>query len=317
MCPSSQEENAVDPAELCATFDTSSWGNFLEDVQKDLKAVVRDYPRMVVCVNTGLRHNYECMGETKHSKGENERQMFVARLNRVKETTILIAELCGEADTYGKAFQQAWEAYIEHHDRADTSVPVDVHVLLEHALKTSKMMPQDGEPLAANLSHNASKTFLILLLTVQSIMVNPSQTIKNYFAMPWVGHMQDAGWTIHIYPQAFETHPLKENAPKPSTSILVENRQICRHYVLESQQRSIPRFELQYSFVMTVDFEKGDKVREGCLEKYVESSKLELTNARLQVPSCSCFLHDWRTRARELKKKVKEIGADFSTCGAL
>lgn len=67
----------------------------------------------------GLHQKNSSRSDEENEKDENHPanggggvDCFAARMKRVKETVLLLSELCGEKATYGKAFEEAWNALV-------------------------------------------------------------------------------------------------------------------------------------------------------------------------------------------------------------
>lgn len=278
--------------------------NLLADIGSDIQAVARDFPRMMVFVNTGERHNYDVVTSPEVAANTSQDAVFINRLKRVKDTVLLMTELCGEETTFGKTFSEAWDCRAENNSVKQSS---DIHSLMQESLLSSKMI----EALEGGKWLVHSRTFILLLLTVQGIMFYPSQYLDSRIRTSWMSHMQDNGWTIHIYQST-------TSSSGPACSIVVQHRQVTRHYVEKKEVRTVPRFELQYSCTFSVDPRLVGVSNDPCnCRKAVNDISFDLVDARLEVPRCSCFARLWQSRARELQNKVEAFGIAVVPCKSL
>lgn len=327
--------------------ELDTWrSRMISEVGTDVKAVFRDFPRMIVFVNSGMKNNVdEVNANFLHNQNYPVNQSmkssfccaeesasphtppFLERCARVKHAVLLIMELCGEFDVYGNVFEEAWEKKLcESHSQTGSHDAADIHSLLEHTVMASKMIEkvkmvkgESSQPKYSSVVDEESKnvwmihakTFAALLLTVQSIMFYPSQQLLGRIRTPWLSHMQDSGWTIHLYPEYVTGSKRVEN-------ICVNHCQLARHYVEKQNYRKIPRFELEYTCTIRLNisaFERSVSM-EDCRNK-INRVEFELVACRLTKPRCSCFLRTWESRAKELTDAVEEhFGTNIASISA-
>lgn len=337
--PKKRASPLVTPFQGPKDEELAAWGSkLILDVGRDVKAVFRDFPRMLVFVNSGLKDNFDevnasLMHGTNYPVNESMKKMFSAsvastcthctlfseRCARLKNAVLLIAELCNEGASYGSSFHRAWDSRLQElADRdphASFADGVDIHSLLEYAVMTSGMIEKleneepdiNGESRSSRGSSDGkaswslhSKTFAALLLTVQGIMFYPSQYLLSRLQTTWLGHMQDSGWTIHLYPEYGEGR-------NRTGCICVNHCQIARHHVEPQDIRKVPRFEVEYTCTirLNVDLLENSIALEDS-KSLITRVDFDLVACRLNRPRCSCWLRTWESRARELTDKVED-----------
>eukprot|EP00796_Vickermania_ingenoplastis_P010470 gene10470-7275_t len=300
------------PEGLGAGKDDSWKIRLAEDIGTDTKAVERDFPRMLVFVNAGRRHNYN-VNISSQRQGHHQ-IAFEQRLQHVREAVQLVAELCGEGNTFGAAFRAAWDFEVSRHTQEPAEI--DVHAVMRYAIEQSGMVQeQAGEYVVC------SKTFVVLLFTVQGTMFHPSQHLNSLMDLSWVSHMQDSGWTIHIYPETASDgcNMGYQGGQDDTLAVTIQHKQIVKHYVEKSDRRRIPRFQIQYACSMTVALGRGDMkpIASRLCRSVIRETHLEIVDIQLEIPRCSCLLRSWKCRANDLKNKAQFFECSFDFLSAL
>lgn len=305
---SSVDVGSSAPAHVTSVPCTEWHASLIADIGSDPKAVSRDFPRMLVFVNAGSHsnyHDYPSSFEATANPILHPRVTFAERFHRVRECVSLIAELCGEESTFGKRFTDVWDSTLSTSVAAED---VDIHSTMQQCIMESGMIEKSSEE--EWVVH--SKTFCVLLCTVQGTMFYPSLAAQELVRMPWSSHMKDNGWSIHIFSERVNnSHSPDEEGRQ---RIIVQHQQIASHYVDKKDRRSIPRFDIHYGCTLMLNVDGSVQAVSSSCGKFIECVQLEVLDVRLEEPKCACFLFEWKTKSRELKRKLMPLGIEVTTC---
>lgn len=141
------------------------------------------------------------------------------------------------------------------------------------------------------------KTAHLLLYLVQGTMFFPVQRLKHLVWLPWISHLQDVSWTVHIYARNNGESP---NGSGGDAEICILHKQTTRHYVEESDLSTTPLFELDWECLITVEKENPAAMRD---------VSISIAAARVCTPQkILCWISSvWKQRREELEARLSNL----------